>query len=613
MRVWFVFLAGFLFSGCFPEMITHTPRRADQSNPPSFSEPPWSRPNPDTRGVFRGFSCEPGISQEASSSYIKRTQTEVLNRFETLNSQIHANSTTSLAMWVHLRDVQRIETRLTSERSGQYDRMTGSSDYSFEFLQGVLFIISDIVQSLSEGPNWNAWRSSFAGNCSTQANPSSACLQEFLVRLFSKTFSDGIPEALLDRTLQAMLQSLSNDSGSPKRDWLRIALIAGLLDPRSVYRFEAGESASSESWRGLNDFELASRLTAVFWMSVPDSQLNEWAQNNQIRSQYNQVLDYIFNHSKFYSTMSRFADQWMRLEETRRIDFDASAAMLDRLERLGANQLQLSNYTEEAKQEARTFFVELLKQDVSFSQLFLSDASYATGSLAQMQGVPAWSAGESPARYNEGKLGLFTMSAVHLNNGVEKSHIQAAYSIFKNFLCMKTPSPESAGINIEDFVIPHAQGLSSSRERTQNLVSPPVCSSCHSQFDQYGFGFGHIDPWGVSRSSELVYNAATHAYLGQLPLNLQVDFSIAGGVSRSISQPRELAESLVESRYPQACFARQFFRFSFGKEESLSGEEACALQAFYSKLVDESQSLRDALKEFARSRFFTERYVGGGM
>ncbi|MGA0164027.1 MAG: DUF1592 domain-containing protein [Bdellovibrionota bacterium] len=607
MRGVCLILAGLCLVGCYPQMLDVRSNSTGDSKNTSAEE------EASQFGIFRGFSCQPGVAQEASSSFIKRTQEEVVNRLETLLSQIHLNSNVHLAMWNQLRDVRQIKNRLPNERAGQYDRMTGSNDYSFEFIQGKLFIVSDIVSVLSEGANWNAWRSSFAGSCSTQANLTQACRDAFLTKLFSKSFPEGFSEQLFSRTSAAMTESLQADSANPKRDWLKIALIAALLDPRSAYRLEAGQDQAEDSWRPLSDSELASRLTSVFWMSVPDEQIQSWINSNQIRANYEQVLEYIFSHSNFYKTMGRFADQWMKLEDTKLIDFEASSSMIDRVQRLGADQMNLANYSEEAKQEARTFFVELLKQDVSFSELFLSDASYATGGLAQMQGLPSWSEGAQPARYGEGKVGLFTMSALHLNNGVEKSHILAGYSIFKNFLCMKTPSPESAGISIQDFVIPHAQGLSSSRERTENLVSPALCQSCHSQFDQYGFGFSHVDPWGVLRSTELVYDSTTHTYLGQVPVDLRVEFSIGGGDPKPISQARELAESLVDSKFPQACFARQFYRFSFGREEALSGEEACALQAFYSKLIDESQSLKDALKEFAKSRFFTERYTGGAM
>lgn len=602
-------LAALWLVGCYPQMLDVRSNSTGDSKNTSAEE------ETSKLEVFRGFSCQPGASSVTDSSFIKRTREEVLNRFEVLLSQMHRSSSVHLTMWTHLQNEAEIQNRLTNERSGQYDRMTGSPSYSFEFLQSILFVIGDLVESLSQGSNWSAWRTSFAGACSTQMNPSSSCLEEFLTKLFSKSFPQGFSEQLFNETLAAMLGSYQDDPSNPKRDWLRIALIAALMDARSIYRFESGqEGQASSQWKPLTDVELAARLTSIFWTSVPDDQIQTWVEEKKIRSHYDQVLNHIFNDPKFYSTMSRFADQWLKLNEMRQVDFSASPAMIDRRERLGASQIDLSNFSEEAKQEARTFFVELLKQDLSFSDLFLSDASYAAGSLAQLQGLTPWSSNsDQVARDRAKKSGLLTLPALHLNNGTDKSHIHVGYFVFKNLLCMQTPSPESAGVSTDDLTLPHAQMLSSSRERTEALVAEPLCQSCHQKFDHLGFALSSIDPWGVKRQTELVYNGTTHEFLGEVPINSNTFFSIAGGKGQAVSNPRDLGQALINSKYPQACFTRQFYRFSFGREEALSGEEACALQALYSSLSDQSQSLKDALKEFAKSRFFMERYSGEAM
>lgn len=438
-------------------------------------------------------------------------------------------------------------------------------------------------------------------------------MRDFLERIFSVLAPQASVATLINEALPDLVEVVDLDSSSPKRSWIHSALSIALLSSAGLFRSQLGGDIARPGWRFLTDFELADRLAGVFWGESADGQLRTWARSGEIRTQYERTLNYVFASPKFVETLKVFGTAYMRLNDTRVVDFDSSPAVVNRLVRLGLSELSLdSTYSSLAKEEALNFFVHTITGGESFAQLFLSDASYAQGSLAAAQAVPEWQEGEAPARYGTArKQGLFTMSALHLSDGSEKSHIHAAYTLFKNYLCLSTPSPESVGINTQELQIPIAEGLQSSRQRTEQLTSSPTCLSCHKQFDALGFGFGQIDQWGIPRQSELIYNKVSYQYLGQVPINTTVSMKVGSNPEFSVSSPRAFAQELLKTQHLQACFARQFFRFAFGKEELLSGEEACALEEFMNALSNSDVSVKEALRVFAKSKFFTQVYRGG--
>lgn len=563
-------------------------------------------------GKFQGFVCNPGVESSEYTAIRKLTRSEISSRLEAMVKNTHRNTSYAQQMWNRLVNTNQILSLIPDERSGQYDRMTPALAYGSSTIEGIYSITGEIARALSLGTTEsNNWRDSFVGaSCASVANPSEACMRTLATRLFSSIAPGQSNVDLINAAVTAMLSNLPEDTGSPKQGWIQIGIVSVLMSAQGLYRTETGLSAN-QGWRPLNDFELVTRLASVFWMSAPDSQLLTWAISGQVRENYDEVLNHLFSDAKFETTMIRFAEQYLRLDDTRIVDFNSSPAVQDRVAAYGLSGLNLSTqYSDEAKEEARRFFVELLKRNESLKEIFLSDASFAQGTLAAAQNVPAWVSGQAPQKYSSGKHGLFTLTAIHLGNGTSKNHIHTAYTIFKNLLCQSTPSPESAGVNPQELVIPPPQGIQTSRERTERLVSPSQCASCHVQFDYLGFGFGRMDPWGIDRASERIYDPVSFAYLGDKPIVTSVSFNL-GSQSRSKSNSKELAEELVASEYPQACFARQFYRFAFGEEEIEGGEMGCALQSFLDSLKRDDVSLKDALKAFARSRVFTERYVGG--
>jgi hypothetical protein len=73
----------------------------------------------------------------------------------------------------------------------------------------------------------------------------------------------------------------------------------------------------------------------------------------------------------------------------------------------------------------------------------------------------------------------------------------------------------------------------------------------------------------------------------------------------AVNNAGELTEKIVASQKPFACFAKQYFRFTFGRQENIQ-KDACAL-GDVKLALDEGKTMADVLKSIAQSTAFRKR------
>jgi hypothetical protein len=75
-----------------------------------------------------------------------------------------------------------------------------------------------------------------------------------------------------------------------------------------------------------------------------------------------------------------------------------------------------------------------------------------------------------------------------------------------------------------------------------------------------------------------------------------------------VSNAHELSDKMLDTGKAQACFARQFTRFTFARADNLK-QDGCMLEAMRKPLV-EGKSLKDVMRTLAMSAEFRQRYIG---
>ncbi len=161
---------------------------------------------------------------------------------------------------------------------------------------------------------------------------------------------------------------------------IRMALQAILASPRFLFRLEEAPATlrAGQNYR-ITDLDLASRLSFFLWGAGPDEELLKVAQRGTLRgpgvlaAQVKRML--ADPRSEALST--RFASQWLRLQDLEKIDPDA---------------LLFPYYDyklgEALKQETELFFDSIVREDRSMLDLLTADYTFVNERVAKHYGIP---------------------------------------------------------------------------------------------------------------------------------------------------------------------------------------------------------------------------------
>jgi hypothetical protein len=147
----------------------------------------------------------------------------------------------------------------------------------------------------------------------------------------------------------------------------------------------------------------------------------------------------------------------------------------------------------------------------------------------------------------------------------------------------------------------------STRQRYENLTSPPACIGCHAQFNPIGFALEKLDAIGRYREVERIFNAAG-IEVAQIPIDSTVEFRSLPSVPRTVTHPIEVFQSMIDTGKAEACFAQQYFRFANRVHEDLN-VNSCALQSLHNELRREGGTMQNMLKQIALSDDFKTRRI----
>ena len=128
----------------------------------------------------------------------------------------------------------------------------------------------------------------------------------------TKAFRRPVPRALLDRYTKHVHAQL--DAGVGFTDAMKEAVSAVLSSPRFLYLYD--QPATSKGAEPLDGYDLASRLSFLFWGSIPDDELLRLAGDGSLsrpavlRAQVNRLLA----DPKLKRFCDSFPAQWLQLD-----------------------------------------------------------------------------------------------------------------------------------------------------------------------------------------------------------------------------------------------------------------------------------------------------------
>ena len=440
-----------------------------------------------------------------------------------------------------------------------------------------------------------------AGDCAATAIAEPRCVDAFLDGFAMRAFR----RPLTDEE-RARYHAL-NDGTRDANEVFRALVFSVLLAPQFLYGVEV-EGAGSDERFELGAWELASRLSYHFWQSMPDDELFAAAADGSLLTEagFGAQLDRLMEDPRTEDALQGFYAEWWNLDwlgELPTTPAFTTFAEGTTVGEPGADHLEAMGAEIRAMTQHFTFAT-----DGTLRDLFLTDLSFTRSPhLAAIYGVEPWDGASAHPRFPaEERAGLLTRAAFLLTGNESTHPIHRGAVVRRRILCEDLPSPDPAALPPGSLDSPPPSTELTTRQRYEQKTREEPCASCHARINPIGFVLERYDGLGRVRHEELVLDEITGEVLAMLPIDSTAVTGIAPDTTAAIDSGVELSAEVVASGKTEGCFARQYFRFTFGREESR--DDGCALERVRSTLA-EGGSLRQALREVAMTASFRSRRV----
>jgi hypothetical protein len=436
-----------------------------------------------------------------------------------------------------------------------------------------------------------------AGDCATDADGSNddACLDAFIKKL---------GECALRRPITSDdVTFYRTPAGQAPFDAADYADVIALLlsAPESLFFVESGEDGSKDTPTPLGPYELASRISYHFWQTMPDDELFAAARSGELSTKdgYEKQVERAFSDPRTRAALASFYREWLTNTTLNPLDARVGTPIYDAIRgdyTPGPDTRE--HFLDEVVDAARYYTFD---HPGSFDAFFGSKKSFArTDDVAQIYGVSTWD-GESDPPDAPGRAGLITRPAFVATGSIDTRPIMKGVFIRKAILCDDiAPPPGNAAANP-----PPLSSDASTRQTVENLTGTGICAGCHPvQINPLGFATENFDPLGRLRTSQTLYDDQGNA-VGSAKIDTSGVPRVDATDGNSVKNAADLTSMIEKSPKLHACFARQYFRYTFGRMEDLN-KDGCVLSDVKSAL-DGKAPLPEVLRAVALSPAFKTR------
>ncbi|WP_171184663.1 DUF1592 domain-containing protein [Alienimonas chondri] len=333
--------------------------------------------------------------------------------------------------------------------------------------------------------------------------------------------------------LASLVESVVRD-GRTFEEGVQLGLQAVLSSPHFLFRIERDPTdARPGEPVGVNDYELASRLSYFLWSSMPDEELFQLAEEGRLGDDavLAQQVDRMLNDPKSEALVEGFFAQWLNLQ------------LLDEFQPDGRmfGPYWTSATKAAMRRETELFCREIVREDLPVKTFLDADFTFVNPRLAEYYGVP-WDGktGDAMEKYYAENLPGFIKKD---GDRLKRERRRRAYA-FRNedvFKRVSLPdnrrgilthgsilaltsnpvgtSPVKRGKWILDNILgtppppapPNVPALEETQEANKDLSlrdalakhrEDPGCASCHAVMDPLGFAFEHFDAVGQWREKD---------------------------------------------------------------------------------------------------------------
>jgi hypothetical protein len=339
-------------------------------------------------------------------------------------------------------------------------------------------------------------RASSVMSCMPQGTTDTTCLTKALNAFGRRAFRR--PLTTDETTLFVNLAtSIGGQADSSALIGLQYAVLAILESPDFLYRVELGVPSAADAGRmKYTSFEMASRLAATLWGSVPDDTLLDAAAQDTLSTAAGNIAQAqrMIADPRVHRSLAAFVDQL----------FDAFS-----LSQADKDMTMFPAYTTTLR-AAMLQEIELRVDDMAFTQkgdylsLFTNTSTFVNKELAAFYGLPftatdgGFHAVALPAGSPRvGLLGAGIVLAGHAHAQLTSPTLRGKF-VDEMLLCETIPPPPPGVPPLPSMAPPG----STVRQILSAHRSAALCASCHGLMDPIGFGMENFDTTGQYRTTD---------------------------------------------------------------------------------------------------------------
>ena len=401
-----------------------------------------------------------------------------------------------------------------------------------------------------------------------------SCAREIVSRLGQQAYRRYLDGGDVD-ALMRLYDAGAEDGDGGFEAGVRLALEGILASPHFVFRFEEPEDVQPTGGDGraypIGDADLAVRLAFFLWGTGPDAELMTVARDGRLSADpatMEAQVRRMLRDERASALSTRFAAQWMRLQDLEKIQPDVRVA---------------PDFDEQLKRamrrETELFFDHLVRQDRPLLDLYQADYTFVNERLARHYGI----AGVAGSRFrrveyaNPERRGVLAHGSVLTltSHAGRTSPVLRGKWVMEVLLGTPPPPPPPDVPELEEDAVEDGRFLTV-REQMEVHRANPACNSCHRMIDPIGLALENFDVTGAWRIKDqgVSVDAAGELYDGT-PLASPTDLRAA-----LLRRPEPLVRTFTENLMAYALgrrldyydmpTVRQIARAAAGQEYRMS-------------------------------------------
>ncbi|MFO0799402.1 MAG: DUF1592 domain-containing protein [Gemmataceae bacterium] len=312
--------------------------------------------------------------------------------------------------------------------------------------------------------------------------------RSILSKLAGRAFRRPAEPATLDRLVALALAGPTFEAGVGR------AATAVLCSPRFLYRAELQPRPDDpQAVHPLDDFALASRLSYLLWLSLPDDELTRVAAAGKLRAELAPQVRRMLADPKSARFFEDFGGQWLRTR-------NALYAPVTFKDREWIDPLRPL-----MKEETDRLFEHVARADRDLAELLTADYTFLNDRLAAHYGIAGVTGGEFrrvPLPADGRRAGVLTHASVLLgtSNPNRTSPVKRGLFVLENLLGREVPPPPPNIAPLDDAKA--AGELKTLREQLEAHRAKAACAACHAHFDPLGLALENFDVSGRWRDRD---------------------------------------------------------------------------------------------------------------